>query len=95
MKPNNCCYIKDRSIVVIEHICKNAANRTVILGRKFIDRASFENYPIDSREVGVYQARTLSNELQELSVHDIEKKTFRVLFRNSFYIFSILHTHYL
>lgn len=89
-KPDNCCYLKDGSVFVIEYICKNSNGNTVILGRTFIDCASVENYPVDSRDFDIFKATKLS-ELHERSIRDIKKKAFRMFFQNSFFIYPILH----
>jgi len=44
-KPNNCCYFKNKTIVVIKHICYLNNN---LPGFKYENLNSIENYPIDS-----------------------------------------------
>ncbi|KAJ8666018.1 hypothetical protein QAD02_007680 [Eretmocerus hayati] len=53
--PNNCCYLDDGSLISIQFICeKRSTGRQVILFKEFTDCSSIENYPIDSREIGIY-----------------------------------------
>ncbi|KAJ8666152.1 hypothetical protein QAD02_007814 [Eretmocerus hayati] len=53
--PNNCCYLDDGSLISIQFICKKSSTgRQVILFKEFTDCSTIENYPIDSREIGIY-----------------------------------------
>ncbi|XP_031781696.1 uncharacterized protein LOC103317583 isoform X1 [Nasonia vitripennis] len=69
--PNNCCLMEDKSIVVIEKIYHHNSE-PVVLGRKYLDSHSLDNYPIDSRLIGINKSNRLSD-LQEWTVNEIKK----------------------
>lgn len=60
-KPNNCCYLKDKTIVVIEHICYNEEEIPVIIGRKWLTKNSLPFYPCNSQHINIYVVKNLSN----------------------------------
>lgn len=47
-KPDNCCYLTDGSIVVIEKFFINLEGRKCILGRRYLNCQSIEHYPLSS-----------------------------------------------
>lgn len=69
-KPNNCCCLSDKSAILIEHICF-WDEIPVVVDRKFIGTAPIANYPCDSRDMGIFQAQTLS----ESQTWNIQKAT--------------------
>ncbi|KAJ8667154.1 hypothetical protein QAD02_008816 [Eretmocerus hayati] len=91
--PDNCCYMKDGSIVVISHICRNAQRESVILGKQFLNCRSLDDYTIDTRELGICKSETLSGEFLVSPVTQVHKKAFRMLLDQTFYLFPMLHTH--
>ena len=57
--PGNCCYLLDKSIVLVEDIgYRNEI--PVIVGRKYINLHSITDYPIDSRMEGVCKTEQFS-----------------------------------
>ncbi|KAJ8670452.1 hypothetical protein QAD02_001711 [Eretmocerus hayati] len=91
--PDNTCYMKDGTIVEIQHICRNAERVSVIIGKKILVCRPLENYMIDSRQLGICKSNILSDELYEWPVSQIHKKAFRMLLDEEFYLFPILHSH--
>ncbi|KAJ8684724.1 hypothetical protein QAD02_020517 [Eretmocerus hayati] len=90
--PNNSCYSDDGSLISIQFICKKSSTgRQVILFKEFTDCSTIENYPIDSREIGICKSNTLNEDLFECSVNLIKLKVFQIQFENSFYFFPMLH----
>ena len=79
------------SVIIIKHICFHNGN-AVILGKRYIDCISIENYPIDSSQLGIFKAKTLSHDLEEWSIKEVNKKVFRMFFNDLFYMFPILHS---
>ncbi|KAJ8673033.1 hypothetical protein QAD02_004294 [Eretmocerus hayati] len=68
-KPNNCCYLNDGTLVVIDFICRRIGTADdVILFKKFTDCLPIDNYPIDSREVGICRSNTLSENVFECPI---------------------------
>lgn len=60
-KPNNCCYLKDKTICVIEHLCYNEEETIVIIGRKFLTKDSLPFYPCQSQNMDIFVVKTLSD----------------------------------
>lgn len=60
-KPNNCCYLKDKTIVIIEHICYNEEETAVIIGKKFFMKNSLPFYPCESQNMDRYVVKNLSD----------------------------------
>ncbi|KAJ8682830.1 hypothetical protein QAD02_018625 [Eretmocerus hayati] len=91
-KPNNCCYLEDGSLVTIQLICeKSNTGEQVILFTEFTDLLPIENYPIDSREIGICKSDSPGEDLYECSVSFIKQKVFQMYFDGSFYFFPMLH----
>ena len=89
--PNNCCYLSDKSVVVIEHICYRD-ECPVIIGRKFINSQSIDDYPCDSRSLGIFKGQELS-ELETWNIHQINRKGFVVPYKTDcVYIFPLIHS---
>ncbi|XP_071652764.1 uncharacterized protein [Temnothorax longispinosus] len=74
--PNNCCYLSNNSVVLVEHICCYK-EIPVIVGRQFINTHSIADYPCDSRNLGIFDGRELS-ELQTWNIDEIDRKGFVV-----------------
>ncbi|KAJ8665148.1 hypothetical protein QAD02_006810 [Eretmocerus hayati] len=49
--PDNCCYLKDGTIVEIKHNRKNSEGVSVIKGKKFLDCRPLDNYMMESRQL--------------------------------------------
>lgn len=89
--PNNCCYLSDKSIVVIQYICYRDGI-PVIIGRKFINTRSIDNYPCDSRNLGIFEGRELS-ELETWNIDQIDRKGFIIPYKiGCVYIFPLIHS---
>lgn len=87
---DNCCYMKDGSIVVIEHIGYQN-EQPVILGRKFKQLLGMPLYPFDSRLNDMYLASKQSN-LRLWFISDITKKAVMFPFnKTQFSIMPLLH----
>lgn len=89
--PNNCCYLSNNSIVLVEHICYH--NKIpVIVGRQFINTHPISNYPCDSRNLSIFDGRELS-ELQTWNIDEIDRKGFVVPYNaDSVYVFPLIHS---
>ncbi|XP_024872441.1 uncharacterized protein LOC112455002 [Temnothorax curvispinosus] len=74
--PNNCCYLSNNSVVLVEHICCYK-EIPVIVGRQFINTHPIADYPCDSRNLGIFDGRELS-ELQTWNIDEIDRKGFVV-----------------
>lgn len=65
----------------------------VIIGKRYIDCRSVENYPIDSALLGIFQATQLNNIMEKWPVRTIKKKAFKFFFENSFYFYPLIHSN--
>lgn len=89
--PNNCCYLSNKSVVLIEHICYRD-RIPVIIGRKFINTKSIPDYPCDSRTSDIFEGRELS-ESQTWVIDLVDRKGFVVSYNaDSVYIFPLIHS---
>ncbi|XP_028982090.1 uncharacterized protein LOC107040388 [Diachasma alloeum] len=87
--PENCCYLRNGSIVLIQTICFHNKNH-VIIGREIINSDRVENYPCDSRNYGIHKFTELS-ELKTWPTNDITRKGFVIPFGETGYVFPIIH----
>lgn len=72
-KPDNCCYLKDGSIVVIDFITQSHG-RTIIIGKKFMNCQKIDYYPIDSTLLNIVSATDFDNNLVQYFADDIKQK---------------------
>ncbi|XP_067214679.1 uncharacterized protein [Linepithema humile] len=90
-KPDNCCYLKDNTIVVIKHICYNG-DTAVIIARKFLTKNSLSLYPCSSENMDVYIVNNLS-QLMIWAVTEISNKAVQLPFReDSWCCMPLLHS---
>ncbi|XP_070516695.1 uncharacterized protein [Cardiocondyla obscurior] len=92
-KPNNCCYLKNKTIVVIVHICFNEENIPVVIGKKFLTQHSLPYYPCDSRNMNIYVVENLSHLLM-WPITEIANKAVQLPFeeQTSWCCFPLLHS---
>lgn len=92
-KPNNCCYLKDKTIAVIEHICLNEKEIPVIIGRKWLTKNSLPLYPCESQHMNIYVVKNLSD-LIMWPITDIINKTVQLPYQNeaSWCCIALLHS---
>ncbi|KAJ8666733.1 hypothetical protein QAD02_023985 [Eretmocerus hayati] len=90
--PNNCCCLHDGTMVSIRFICENANRERMIVGSKYNDCQSIENYPLDSRRFNICKAETGSPELLAWPINSIKYKVFQMKFQDWYYFFPILHS---
>lgn len=83
-KPDNCCCLKDGSIIAIEHIA-HQNEKPIIIGKKFANLSSFPNYPSDS------QAKSFSETVITSST-EITKKAVVLPLKDEFYILPLMHS---
>lgn len=88
--PNNCCYLRDNTVVFITAIC-HYKNDPVIVGRTLINPVDLENYLCDSRSLGIYKVEEISN-LKIWPITQITRKGFAVVNYDSCYVSPILHS---
>lgn len=92
-KPNNCCYLKDKTIVVIEHICYNEEKTAVIIGRKLLTKNSLPFYPCKSQDMDIYVVKHFSD-LMMWPITEIINKAVQLPFKDetSWCCMPLLHS---
>lgn len=75
-KPNNCAYLLDQSVVLIENFVQTEGN-IILIGRKFIEKINFFDYPLASSMLGCYKVKNLSG-LQHWPIAQLTCKGFIV-----------------
>ncbi|XP_053594757.1 uncharacterized protein LOC128667673 [Microplitis demolitor] len=90
--PNNCCYLQDDTVVFITAICHYKEN-AVIVGHALTNPLGLEDYPCDSRNLGIYKVDEISD-LRIWHVRHIIRKGFVVVNYDSCYVFPILHSDF-
>lgn len=90
-EPNNCCILKDNSILYISGFAKRNEN-IIIIARKFRKTDVLSDYPIeDSRDMGIFVASNLSETEKEFQIDHLKEKACLLLHKNIFYVISLLH----
>ena len=87
--PDNCCILEDNIIIIVDYIGKQR-NEIVVIGRKFLQRKGVQNYPIDSKDIGVYEVDKLSS-LEVFSTQSIKNKACLFLDNRKHFVTSLLH----
>lgn len=91
--PNNCCYLKDNTVLWISLITKSEDEDVLFVGRKFSNYGSIPNYPCDSRIILCYVVEQLEKQFIEVKLDYIKRKAFLMPFENSSYItMPLLHS---
>ncbi len=95
-KPNNCVYLNDQSIVIIENFVKRNNAQLFIVGRKFENVSDLYPFPINSSQLGIYVVIQLGN-LDVWALSDINCKGFIIpsfISPDSFVVSPLLaHNH--
>lgn len=88
--PDNCCILRDGSIVCIDYIGQ-LGDKIVVIGKKFVGKYSVPNFPEDSIKFGICQVEALSN-AQVFSAASIDKKACLFIHNNRHYVVPMIHT---
>ena len=89
--PNNCVVLKTAGdpVFLIENFVENE-DGAFIVGRSFEEWGDFFDFPLPSREIGTFQVRELSKDLQGLSVDAIRGKGMKISLKNGLFCVSSL-----
>ena len=90
--PNNCCYLKNNTVIRVDAICHNSSNKLVVLGKRFVNATSIDNYPFDLRIINVFKVKEYFTQQEVWPVDEISKKGFIIPYEDYFYILPLLHT---
>lgn len=90
--PNNCCVLKDGTVIIVENILMANGN-TFVTGRKFNKISDFYTQPCLSTDLGICLVSTddLGN-LNTWNIREIETKCAKLKYQNDlFVVFPLLH----
>lgn len=87
---DNCCYLKDKSIILIENFAQQDNNYYAI-GRKYINKTDFIEEPFKSSIFDIYVVHNLS-ELLMWSVKDIVNKFVILPYNDVHVVLPLIHT---
>lgn len=87
---DNCCHLKDKSIVLIENFATKG-NNNYLIGKKFINVTDFISEPFQSSNLDIYSVHTVG-ELSMWPVQDISKKFVILPYNNINVVFPLIHT---
>jgi hypothetical protein len=76
-EPNNCVYLKDSSVILIENFVANAMG-DFICGRRYRQTGNLYNYPIPSTSYNFVRVERLSDSLEFWPLIDVKCKAVRV-----------------
>lgn len=89
----NCYLLNTGEIILAKSVKKFNDKLQISVYQKFLDLRSVKEYPIDSKELGIYYASNLSNEFnQTLCSSDIVLKYVCLPFKKSYLCLPLLHT---
>ncbi len=58
-QPDNCIFLSDLSLVIVENIVKTRRNQTLIIGKKFLVVENCFEYPVPSSDIYEFKLSTL------------------------------------
>lgn len=88
---DNCCVLKDNSIVIIKNIIVHD-QQIKIIGKTFLSLENFYTSPCESSKLNIFLTRNLSTELCSFDVNQISFKCIKLNFKNKFVVFPLIHT---
>jgi len=87
---NNCCYLKDGSVLCIKYIgFKDEI--PIILGKKYTDLRSIAIYPCNSQNMSIHMSNGQTHDLEIIPVTQIDVKGFKFFFNGNYYMMPLLH----
>lgn len=87
---DNCYYLKDKSIVLIENFAIKD-NKYYLIGKKFINVTSFISEPFQSSILDIFSVHELGKLSMSL-VQDISNKMIIFPYNDIYVVFPLLHT---
>lgn len=65
---NNCCLLKNGSLITIENISHNSTNVIIFSGKKYLEISSFFNTPCNSSDVGYFLVTNNMSDIIQLKI---------------------------
>ncbi|XP_070513005.1 uncharacterized protein [Cardiocondyla obscurior] len=87
--PNNCCYLKDRSVVCIKYIGFHN-DSPVILGNRYTDLQPISGYPCNSQHIDIHTSNSQVSDLEVIPVSNIKTKGVHILFDGAHFVMPLL-----
>lgn len=89
-EPDNCCSLKNGSVVCLENIIQTNTE-SVIIGKEYLTKTNFYTEPCESSELGIYVVSQLGL-LKSWNINDIASKCLKLSFNEKCIVFPLLHT---
>lgn len=88
--PDNCCSLKDGSIIIICNFIENN-DGIVIIGTKYKTLSDFYVKPCKSSKLGIHLVENIGNS-ESWNLEQIKNKCLKLKFKNKFVVFPLLHS---
>ena len=75
--PNNCVYLADASVIVIENIIRNG-HEDFIVGRKFSNKSNLFSFPLSSSSYDIFRVSELSDSLEAFPLNNVKCKALKL-----------------
>lgn len=72
-KPDNCCFLTNKSVVVLENFVKTGCGQSLAIGRQFIIQTNFYETPLPSSSIDEFLVSQLSH-IRSWNVSEILRK---------------------
>jgi len=83
-EPNNCCYLKNREIVILRNFALLKTGDIIIIGQKFLIKSNFYESPCVSSNLNIYFAQDELGPLESFSIKDVMTKAIKLSYRSGY-----------
>lgn len=90
MAPDNCCSVKDGSVVIIKNFIKIGSD-LFIVGTEYQSKQNFYMKPCESSLISIYVVEQESD-LKMWNINEIAFKYVKLSYQNTYVVFPLLHT---
>lgn len=96
LHPNNVCLLQNGDIIVVKEIfstrhSKYKCGDIFLKGNCFKETKNFFDYPISSKEIGIYNVQNLDENNIDIGIHMVEVKCILTKFYNDSIAIALLH----
>ena len=88
---NNCFEVNGK-VVLVRNICVSEHGDVIVICEPYKEVSSFFQYPLDSKDLGIYRVSDLSGHLKAVNVCEIGRKYVLLPSASSFVAIPLLHT---
>lgn len=94
--PDNICLLSDGNIMVVKEIfslkkSKHKCNDLFLKGNIFNEVDDFFNYPISSKDIGVYYVKNINKNNVDININMVEFKCILTVFYDKTLVITLLH----